>query len=132
MVVIDASVLLQIPFEEEFTEQARSLVRDVDSIEAPNLLWYEVGNGLIRLYRRKLIDRQEAEESLRRLMQIPVRLIEADKIQTLRSALDLQITFYDAAYIDVASKLGTEFYTADNLLYERASKRVKTIHLGII
>ena len=132
MAVLDASVILQIPFEEEFTRKARLLVKEADSIEAPHILWYEVGNGIVKLHRRKLIDEHGAVESLGRLMQIPIRLVETDIPRTLGLALELQITFYDAAYVDAALQLGTELYTADNLLYERALRRIEAKHIGRI
>jgi len=132
MVVLDASVLLQIPFDEEFTEQSRLLLKKADSIEAPHILWYEVGNGLVKLFRRKMIEAWEAEETMRRLMRIPIKIVEADRIRTLRIATELQLTFYDAAYVDVALQVGAELYTADKLLCERARTRVNALHISLV
>ena len=130
MAIVDASVLLQTVYEEEYSEEARAVFKDAEMIQAPEILWFEIGSAIVKLLRRGLIsDTKEAITFLRTLVAIPITMIEINRTRTLTLAQELQISYYDASYVDAALEAQTDLYTADDALFQKASSRVNVVHL---
>jgi predicted nucleic acid-binding protein len=89
------------------------------NLAAPNLLPYELANALYRYQRQGWLSREAVRLALDAALALPVRLYgDAD---LYRKALELAGQFslpsaYDAHYLAVASRLGAEFWTADQRL----------------
>jgi len=131
--VIDASILAQTVIKEEYTELALKLIEKLESIYAPPLILYEIGNTLIILIHRKLITKEDALRKLRFLTAIPTLNIKEptlDKVAEI--AIELKTTFYDASYLALALEIGVPLITADRKLCEKGKKVAETIHASEI
>ena len=131
--VIDASILAQTVIKEEYTELALKLIEKLESIYAPPLILYEIGNTLIILIHRKLITKEDALRKLRFLTAIPTLNIKEptlDKVAEI--AIELKTTFYDASYLTLALEIGVPLITADRKLCEKGKKVAETIHASEI
>ena len=111
--------------------QARGIIKSVESVEAPDFIWYEIGSALVKLMRRRLVATEnEAADYLEKMKTIPVELVALDAKKTLALAIELKLSYYDASYVEVALRNKTELFSGDSYLCEQASNRVKTILLS--
>lgn len=117
--VIDASVALKWIVDEPDSPQALDVLErhlsDAVTFVAPSHLLGEVGNGLRKLVARGHLDPGEAVEALFDLIDLELEFVDATALwpRTLRSALDWQVTTYDAVYVLTALQRHTELLTAD-------------------
>ena len=134
---IDASVMARwFLVGEEFEEHALKIRNDyaggLIELYAPDLIIYEVLNGIWRAVVRRLMDRDDAMkciEVLFKLLPEICRLDEHDMGRALSIAVREKLTVYDALYVVVAMKTNSSLVTADRELYEKAGRYVHTIYL---
>jgi predicted nucleic acid-binding protein len=106
---------------EEFTDEARQLLRDYasDSLFAPPLLPSEVTNALHQQQRRGSISADAADEALTQFLRFGVTLLQPPELYQHALAFartnGLRAT-YDSVYVVLALLLGTELWTADERL----------------
>lgn len=138
-VVVDASVAVKWLVQEEYSQEAKRLLRaDVVSrlkLIAPDVLAAEIGHALRRLVNRGELQTAQAEALYDALMQNnPLQLFHLDwqvgAAQTLaQTALRLgnlyTCSFYDALYIALTLDRNATFITADRRLYEKPLPLVK-------
>lgn len=109
--VIDASITLAWFFEDERTDKADEVMRQVASGGAtvPSLWRLEVANALQSAVRQKRIDGSFRDASLASLRVFPIvtddETDERAWEETLRLAERCQLTLYDAAYLELAQRL---------------------------
>ncbi len=125
--VLDASVTLAWALTDEsspIAEQAFDQIR-TDRAFAPTLWWYEIRNGLVLSERR---GRLAADDSVRFLDQLGALQITLSDPEDDREVLSLarkyRLTFYDAAYLELAQRLELPLATLDTDL-ARAARREK-------
>ena len=99
---------------------------------APQLLRYEVTNALFQFQRRKHIDEKQAAEAMRALIEMQIQLIADADVHL--DALELATAHslpaaYDAHYLAVALREGTELWTADRRLYNSVNHRLNWVRL---
>ncbi|RLI24117.1 hypothetical protein DRO58_07800 [Candidatus Bathyarchaeota archaeon] len=127
--VLDASILAQTVVKEEYTELALRLIGRLESIYAPPLILYEIGNALVTLVRRGFITKGDALRKFKSLTAIPTLNIKEPTLdKAIEIAVELQITLYDASYLALALEIGVPFITADRELYEKGREVAETIH----
>jgi predicted nucleic acid-binding protein len=132
-VVVDASVVLKWQLDdEEAAGQANALrddfyLRGTFQAIAPQLLIYEVANGIATATRRKRIAMDKAELALSNLMALGVELKEVDLISVLRLALQHNLAAYDAAYLALAEAEQCELWTGDRPFYQATKDRVSWV-----
>jgi predicted nucleic acid-binding protein len=125
--VADGSVTLALILPEEASDavEARlgAALRKEPAL-VPPLWWYEVSNALLTAVRRKRLTADEMEAALERLSNLPFdvdhlldRVVAAD-IRRLAAAYDL--TAYDAAYLELASRHRAALATLDDHLQRAA------------
>ncbi len=123
-VVVDASVILATVLPEPLTLQAKAVVRQLveadTSLAAPILFRYELVSVLRKSVARGVITPAEGSEKRDLLLSQAVTLMFDDDL--LRRAYDLATrynrpTVYDAQYLAVAERLGCDFWTADERLF---------------
>jgi predicted nucleic acid-binding protein len=95
------------------------LVEADEELTAPRLLVEEVSNALLTGIRRRRWDGTAADDALRRLRQLPVRLVDDNR--DLHRAWDLSRRYdnhpiYDMLYVAVAERAHTTLITADRQL----------------
>jgi predicted nucleic acid-binding protein len=127
-VVIDASAAVAWYLQDEFDDDAAALLDHVVEHGAivPALWAVEMQNALRNAHRRGCVDAGAAAEILKRLSQLPLRVIDADSRPVFRNALSLaiehDISVYDAVYLDVAIRFNARLASRDNRLLLLANK----------
>jgi predicted nucleic acid-binding protein len=125
-VVVDASVAVKWFLPETLSVEARSLLRGDYDLQAPDLLWAELGNTLWKRFRRGELDEETAKSALHDFGRFPVRPARAHR--WTEAALDLAIrhgvTVYDGLYLAVAAGHRLRLVTADRRLYEACRQSV--------
>jgi len=97
----------------------------VDEWISLELVYYEVANAIWKKYKKlKIIGRKEAYEAVDKALDTLKYLIKTYPYSELlkesfKTAEELNITVYDAAYIALAKKLNAKFITLDEELYRR-------------
>ena len=124
-IVVDASALLCLAFDDEGLPYAMSLidaVRDTGAI-APPILWYELRNALVVNERRGKI---QPEQSTAFLALLDELTIVSQPLPPEAGVLDLarrlQLSVYDASYLELAVREGALLATLDNALRQAAQK----------
>ena len=139
--VVDANVAAKwlLPAASEgLLDQANHLaarhVRRELLLLAPDLIGAEIGNVLWKAVRRQRISRVEAENSLRRFMDLEIQLIPAADllVQTLQIAVTCDRSFYDSLYVALALSTRTELITADERLVDALGSRFPVRWLGAL
>jgi predicted nucleic acid-binding protein len=120
--VIDSSITLAWFFEDERSAAADDVLRQVteSGAVAPSLWRLEVANALQAAIRRKRIDAAFRDASITDLRALAVA-IDAETDQrawttTLQLAERWRLTLYDAAYLELAQRLGLPLATLDQEL----------------
>ncbi|MHB1502297.1 MAG: type II toxin-antitoxin system VapC family toxin [Candidatus Dormibacteria bacterium] len=90
-----------------------------DPILAPRLLWQEVGNALLTGVRRQRWTGVMADSAHRRLVRLPVRLVDSQL--DLERAWELARRYdnhpiYDMVYVALAERMSTTLITQDQAL----------------
>jgi predicted nucleic acid-binding protein len=126
--VLDSSVALSWCFEDELTKASVDLLQILqsDSAAVPVLWHFEIANVLAISERRGRITQADAEEYLRLIEGLS---IEADATahsrafrQTLALARAEALTAYDAAYLELAMRLGLPLASKDAALCDAAER----------
>jgi predicted nucleic acid-binding protein len=85
------------------------------------LWWFEVRNALITGERRQRLDQAATAEFLRRLSNLPIAVDHApDDSMLLDLARRYRLSVYDAAYLELAVRLGVPLATTDSDLINAA------------
>jgi len=117
--VLDASLTLQWFLEDEADRRyALNVLISLSRKRAavPVLWFYEVGNGLLMAHRRNRITFDQVEGFLTRLRDLPIQLVQqaSTEIFSLPAiAQKHRLTNYDAAYLELAMRLGLPLATTD-------------------
>jgi len=126
MLVLDASVVAKWFKYEEGREKALEIrdnfISDQEQITFPDLLVLELANLLrfSRIYNQT--DIIKAIESIENMdIDIVVPTFEVIK-DSVRIAVENDLTVYDAVYISLAESLGCDFITADEKLHQKVKK----------
>jgi predicted nucleic acid-binding protein len=127
--VIDASMTLAWYFEDEQTPACLQVLRDVlaEGAVVPALWRLEVASGFQSAVRRQRITLAFRDDSLRDLASLAITIdAETDRhawSHTLRLADHFGLTVYDAAYLELADRLGLPLATGDVPLARAAAAR---------
>jgi predicted nucleic acid-binding protein len=133
---VDASVLVKLVVEEQYSKNAVNLISDPKSIlHAPSIIYYEVGSVLYKMIRRGIMEKSYAVRAYENLIKLPIE-ISNDNWNVLPDILEMslrhELHFYDCLYMHTASKTGSALVSADRKLLAAAEKECNTKHLGNI
>lgn len=129
--VLDCSVAVTWCFEDEATPESDALLdRLADETAAVPAIWpLEIGNVLAMAERRGRIDTTKIAEFLALVEDISIVIDDETPQRALREVLALArtegLTTYDAAYLDLAMRIGVPLATKDVPL-SRAAERLGT------
>lgn len=120
--VLDASVALAWCFEDEggaYPVRVLEALRASEAVVAS--LWtLEVANGLLAAERRGRIEPQEVTRAARLLAALPIAVDPVERgralTTTYRLARTRDLSTYDAAYLELAVRLGVPLATLDGQL----------------
>lgn len=129
LLIIDASTVVAVLTDSgelgAWAEQSLKAKR----LLAPSHLIVEVTNALRRLERRGILTPARAEQCHRRLMALPIQLVDsrhlADRVWELRAVL----TAYDAAYVALAELTSRPLATLDRGIHGAPGTRCVLIPL---
>ena len=125
--VIDSSITLAWFFEDERTERADVVMRQVAKTGAvvPSLWRLEIANALQSALRRKRINAAFRDASIADLRSFPIAVDSETDRHAWGTSLTLgercQLTLYDAAYLELAQRLRLPLASLDQDL--RAASR---------
>jgi len=132
-VVIDASVALAWCFRDQRTEATAKLLERVqtDAAAVPSLWHLEMANVLALAERRRRITPAESTELIALLETIEIVVDEETPSHALGRVLDLareeRLTAYDAAYLELAMRLGIPLASKDVDLCDAAERLGVTV-----
>jgi len=125
--VIDASVVASWHFEDERSAEADRILDAIqhDRAVVPAHWWFEVRNVVLMGERRGRASPQQSTDFLVRLSRLPVDTAALpDDTKVLAMARQHRLTFYDAAYLELAVRETVALATLD-LDRTRAAKAEK-------
>lgn len=132
MIVLDASIILKLIFEERDTPQALQLMENhitgEEKIAAPELLYYELANVLAT---KVLIHEKSASLALAEIFNLEIETFTLGVEEFLSSisvSRKYKISVYDASYMILAERLSCNFITADAQLFSK-TKDLKYVRL---
>lgn len=117
--VLDASVSASWCLEDESSPVAElaDARLDTDSALVPRIWWYETRNLLVVNERRGRITSVDSAAFLSLLSSYPIRFERVEDEEAIfRFAREFQLTFYDAAYLEIAHRNGIPLATLDTAL----------------
>lgn len=126
--VLDVSVAMAWCFADEATPQAQAILERLDSASAavPSLWHLEVANVLTLAERKKRITAARVAEFVALLDELPIHVDTETHKHALGGVLSLartqRLTAYDAAYLELAQRLGVPLATKDVVLRAAAKK----------
>ncbi len=130
--VIDSSFVCSLFLPDEDSSDAENFFAGIlsDRLDAPTLLKYEITNVLRGAIRRKRISDDEAREILSLFLKLPIRYDSLENndrpIAILNLARSLDLSVYDATYLELALIGDSTLLTLDEQLRKAArKKRVK-------
>jgi predicted nucleic acid-binding protein len=126
--VLDASATLAWCFEDEATVEAAGLLerlRDDEAIVPP--LWLlELANALVVAERRARLTRADSTRFVALIRQLPIRIDQTSTLDLAGAVMDLargcELSAYDAAYLELALRLGLPLATLDVRLRSAAER----------
>jgi predicted nucleic acid-binding protein len=128
--VIDGSVAVSWFLEDEHSQYAkdvRARIPDSELVCVPGHWMLEVVNALLVAQRRKRIAAAAVNHAAGILRQMPIRSDPETRDQaggqTLELARQHALSIYDAAYLELALRLGAALASLDRPLLAAASKR---------
>jgi predicted nucleic acid-binding protein len=134
--VVDCSVTMAWAFQDESTEQTDAVLDRLVGEEAvvPSIWPLEVVNVLVAAERRKRLSRAMVTRFVEVLGSLPIVVDEDGQQRAFSSVLPLareaHLSSYDAAYLELAMRLGVPLATTDAEL-RRAASEVGVALLGL-
>jgi predicted nucleic acid-binding protein len=117
-VVLDASVVVKLFFEEEDSKAAEQCVAQAEELLAPDLVWVETANVIWKRQRRGDLTADAASDIARSILALPVVIHPAADLvpDALELAMQLDRTVYDCLYLALAVKTKSVMITGDKRL----------------
>lgn len=124
--ILDSSVIFKWFYEEEGSDKARQIYRDIKErkilLSLPRLLYYEIGNVFLN---HKPYSSEKIAVSCEILKILPATFYDFDYFewqQIIEKSHQYRLSFYDCAYVFLAQKLHIELITADKKLFDKTKK----------
>lgn len=115
-----ASVMLMETDGRETDDLLEQALADKIHISVPSLFWYEISNVLITAVRKKRLEINQARGALARLYELPIGTDTTEGVVVYRRIFDLalmhDLSFYDAAYLELADRIGASLKTFDKAI----------------
>jgi predicted nucleic acid-binding protein len=124
-IVLDASIAACWYFEDEHdvrADVALNMLNDGDQALAPAHWWFEIRNVIVLGERRRRASEQHTVAFLDYLRELPIELAALPhELAVFTLARRHRLTFYDAAYLELALRAGVPLATLDDALAAAAS-----------
>jgi predicted nucleic acid-binding protein len=110
--ILDASAIMAVIVKEPEREKVIQLTKGA-IIVSLNMVSYEIANGLTKMMKKKVIEKERMINAFRYYKRIPIKQIEVDFEKALEIAWNYKIYSYDACYLESAKRLGLPLLTFD-------------------
>jgi predicted nucleic acid-binding protein len=110
--ILDASAIMAVIIKEPERDLVIQLTKNT-VIVSPNMVSYEVANGLTKMIKKKVIEKDRMINAYKYFKKIPVKTIEVDIVRALEIAWEYKIYAYDACYLESADRLKLPLLTFD-------------------
>jgi predicted nucleic acid-binding protein len=128
LIVIDASAAIALLLNEDHllagSEQLTTLVGE--TVIAPSHWAAEVGNALVINVRRHRLDPAALEQMIVRLEMLGIHIEPAPSFSEIailaRQSIECGLTYYDAAYVEIARARRASLFTFDRKMRAAASR----------
>lgn len=124
--ILDASVAAKwFLLDEELAPEAQavrtSMLQQRVGMIAPPILWTELAHAVIRAVRRDRLQQDEARALADEMTDVRalVEAVEVDLHDTIRTALLVGVSAYDAQYLALGARATETVITADRIMWER-------------
>ena len=116
--VLDASVAVQLFFEEQHSKAAEDRVKRAGELLAPDLIWAEIASVIWKRHRRGDLSREDALGIAEQALALPLRVSSAADLMpaALDLAMRLDRSVYDCLYLALAIRAKSVMVTADKRL----------------
>lgn len=130
-IVIDASVLISVVANEEHKPKLIELTQKSDLI-APLSVHWEMGYAFSAMLKHQRITLDQAITAIETYLQIPIRFVEVELVESLALADDLDMYAYDAYLLRCAEKYRSPLLSLDKKLVQSAkSKKIAVLELSV-
>lgn len=122
-VVVDPSAILGLAMEDEAADFAQAVLAVIEGEGglAPSIFWYELRNVLVVNERRGRIAPEQTMAFLATLEELPIEIqVLPSEAGVLHLARHYQLSVYDGAYLELATRSGAPLATLDSKLREVA------------
>jgi predicted nucleic acid-binding protein len=126
--ILDASAIMAVIIKEPERDLVIQLTRNA-VIVSPDMVSYEIANGLTKMIKKKVIEKERMINAYKYFKKIPVKIIEIDIERALEIAWDYKIYAYDACYLESANRLKLPLLTFDSNM-ARIGKEIGIAILG--
>jgi predicted nucleic acid-binding protein len=121
-IVVDASVLIAVIANEPDKQKLIDITREAELI-APLSVHWEIGNAFSAMLKRQRVTLEQAVEAIETYLQIPVRFVEVELVDSVAIADELDLYAYDAYLLRCAVKYRSPLLTLDSKLIQAAKKK---------
>jgi predicted nucleic acid-binding protein len=93
-------------------------------VTAPDLVYGEVANALLRYVRAGRLESSDADEAMRLILEVPLRAVSLKSlaVDALTLAREIGLSVYDTTYVLLAEATGATLVTADRRLAEAVGR----------
>jgi predicted nucleic acid-binding protein len=122
-IVIDASITASWHFERERSERTDVILDSLgeDSARVPAIWWFEIRNAILLGERGRRATQEQTSAFLARLARLPISIAAIpDEARLMDLSRRHRLTFYDAAYLELAQREGIPLATLDKELVTAA------------
>jgi len=123
--VVDASVAIKWYLPEPHDDCAARLRREGTDLDAPDLLYAEIGNALWKRVRRGELTTGAAGGIAEAVSRLPIEVHPSRLLAgaALQMACSTGLTVYDCLYLATALLTGSRLVTADRRLFEAGRRK---------
>jgi predicted nucleic acid-binding protein len=122
-IVIDASLTASWHFEQERNERSDAILDSLsdDSARVPAIWWFEIRNVILLGERGRRATQEQTSAFLARLARLPISVAAIpDEARLMDLSRRHRLTFYDAAYLELAQREAIPLATLDKELVTAA------------
>jgi predicted nucleic acid-binding protein len=121
-IVIDASVLIAVITNEADKQKLIQRTEQAELI-APLSVHWEIGNAFSAMLKRQRVTLEQVVKAIQAYLQIPVRFVDVELIDSIAIANELNMYAYDAYLLRCAERYRSPLLTLDQKLIISARSR---------
>ena len=111
-IIVDASAIMAVLIEEPENDLIYKITQKSVLI-VPNVVDFEIGNALAKLYKRKIFTKQDVENAFCEYKKIPKNIKSVDMDNAIKIFCKYSIYAYEAYYLEIAKRLNLPLLTLD-------------------